>query len=126
MSTTTPTVSQTPSPATPPYRFLERDPYSTCKQLSIRGRRIKASTIYGDFIREDEPFTPEQIAEDRELPLEAVLEAIVYCQSNPPEIEEDLRRRKALDQALGRDDPALRRRPTRILTAQELARIYNE
>ena len=38
----------------------------------------------------EETMTPEEIAADYSLPLEAVLEAIAYCQSNPPEIAEDV------------------------------------
>jgi hypothetical protein len=33
--------------------------------------------------------TPEEIAADYQLPLEAVQEAIAYCRSNPSEIAED-------------------------------------
>jgi hypothetical protein len=39
--------------------------------------------------------TPEEVAADYELPLEAVREAVAYCESNPPEIAEDF----ALDEA---------------------------
>ena len=34
---------------------LERDPKSVYKQLSIKGRRIKARTLYGRFMSEEEP-----------------------------------------------------------------------
>src|SRR5882724_5759656 len=102
------------------YQYLERDPMSSYKQLSIRGRRIKARTIYGAFISEEEPMTPEEIAADRDLPLEAVLEAIAYCQSNPPEIEEDFRREEALAEATGMNDPNYKYKPTpKLLSAQE-------
>ena len=36
--------------------------------------------------------TPEQIAQDYNLPIEAVHEAIAYCASNPPELAEDYAR----------------------------------
>jgi uncharacterized protein (DUF433 family) len=39
-----------------------------------------------------EPRTPQQLAEDFGVPLEAVEEAIAYCQSAPPELREDHRR----------------------------------
>jgi uncharacterized protein (DUF433 family) len=108
------------------YLHLERDPMSSYKQLSIRGRRIKARTIYGAFIS-DEPMTPEEIAADRDLPIEAVLEAIAYCQSNPPEIEEDYRREEALAEAMGMNDPNYKYHPyPKMLSAQEIARIFDE
>ena len=45
--------------------------------------------------------TPEKIAANRNLPVEAVREAIAYCASNPPEIEEDHRSDREHMQALG-------------------------
>jgi ABC-type nitrate/sulfonate/bicarbonate transport system substrate-binding protein len=52
----------------------------------------------------EEPRTPEQIAADYQLSVEAVKEAIAYCQSQPAEIEEDLRREEALVEAAGMND----------------------
>jgi hypothetical protein len=49
----------------------------------------------------DDPMTPEKIAADRNLPVEAVREAIAYCESDPPEIEEDHRSSREHLQALG-------------------------
>ncbi|MCI0335043.1 MAG: hypothetical protein L0228_17685 [Planctomycetes bacterium] len=126
MSTTTNTGMPPPAIGPTNYRYLERDPLSNYKQLSIKGRRIKARTLYGDFIREVEPMTPAEIAADRDLPLDAVLEAIAYCQSNPPEIGADLRREQALADAMGKNDPNCKLSPTKLLTAQELARIFDE
>lgn len=109
------------------YKFLERDPKSSLNQLSIRGTRIRAWTVYGAYISEEEPMTPEEIAADRDIPLEAVLEAIAYCQSNPPEIEQDLRRQSALAEAMGMNDPNYRLHPTpKLLSAEELAEIFRE
>src|SRR5713226_8834395 len=102
---------------------LERDPKSSYKQLSIKGRRIKARTLYG-LTQGEEAMTPEEIAVDRDLPLEAVLEAIAYCESNPPEIREDFEREEASMEAMGMNDPSykLHGKP-KLLTAQELARV---
>ena len=108
-----------PVPAAPQqrqYKYLERDPKSSYKQLSIKGRRIRARTIYGAFMSEEAPMTPEEIALDRDLPLEAVLEAIAYCETNPPEIEEDFRREEALMKATGLD----RQSPSTPYTYQTL------
>ena len=127
MSTTTNSNAGSSNAAAPQYQFLERDPLSVYKQLSVKGRRIKARTLYGAFISEEQPMTPAEIAADRDLPVEAVLEAIAYCQSNPPEIEEDLRREEALAEATGMNDPNYKLHPSpKLLSAQELARIFNE
>ena len=85
------------------YKYLERDPKSCYQQLSIKGRRIKARTLYGNFMSEEEPMTIEEIAEDRDLPIEAVKEAIAYCESDPPEIREDFEREEARVKRMERD-----------------------
>jgi uncharacterized protein (DUF433 family) len=105
------------------WRYLERDPKSSYKQLSIKGRRIKARTLYG-LTQGEDAMTPEEVAADRDLPLEAVLEAIAYCKSNPPEIREDFEREERLADAMGLNDPEYKRTgKTRLLTPQELARV---
>jgi hypothetical protein len=45
--------------------------------------------------------TPELIAADYDLPLEAVQEAIAYCEWNPPELAEDYAREEAVMEATG-------------------------
>ena len=65
---------------------------SAYRQLFIKGRNIAARTLYGLYMSGEEPRSPEQIAADYGLPLEAVREAIAYCQSDPPEIREDWER----------------------------------
>ncbi len=70
------------------WKWLERDPKSSLKQLSVKGRRIRARTLYGLTVGEG-AMTPEEVAEDYNVPLEAVREAIEYCESDPPEIRED-------------------------------------
>jgi len=114
------------APATPPTRWnhLEPNSKSAYKQLFVKGTRIRARVLYGDAVNEEEPRTPEQIAEDYALPIEAVLEAIAYCQGNPPEIEEDFRREEALMEATGMNDPNYKYHgKSKILSAQEIARI---
>jgi hypothetical protein len=69
--------------------YLDRKPKSHYRQLFIKGRNIAARTIYRNAIDSEDPRTPEQIAADLELPLEAVHEAIAYCESNPPEFQQD-------------------------------------
>lgn len=112
----------TSSPNT--WKYLEPRPKSFYRQLFIKGTRIMARSLYGLHVNEEEPMTAAELAEDFSLPLEAVLEAIAYCESKPPEIEQDFRREEALMEATGMNDPNYKYHGTpRVLTAQEMARI---
>src|SRR5262245_34270981 len=88
------------------YRFLEPRPCSNYRQLFIKGRRIRAEIIYRQTVGED-PRTPEQVAEDYEIPLEAVQEAIDYCLYNEPMLREERDRELAEIRARGLDKPPL-------------------
>lgn len=106
------------------WKYLDRRPGSSYKQLAIKGRRIWAWTLYCETMNEKDPRTPEQLAEDFELPLEAVQEAIEYCQSNPPELDEDKRKQDIRREAIGMDDPEIRRTgKPRPLTSEDRARL---
>ena len=106
------------------WRYLERDPKSSYRQLSIKGRRVKARTLYGRFMSAEDPQTIEQIAADWDLPVEAVKEAIAYCQSDPPEIRQDFEREEKTLAAKGMLDPDYKYhgRP-KVLTPEERARL---
>lgn len=73
------------------WKWLYHYPKSNYQQLSVKGTRIHASTIHMRSIGE-EARPPEQLAEDFGVPLEAVLEAIEYVESDPLEIREDFER----------------------------------
>jgi uncharacterized protein (DUF433 family) len=107
------------------WQYLERDPKSSYRQLSIKGRRIKARTLYGQYMSAEDPRTIEQIAADRDLPIEAVKEAIAYCQSDPPEIRQDFLHEEMIMEAAGMNDPNYKYhgRPKPI-SPQERARIH--
>ena len=108
------------------YPYLEHRPQSAYRQLFIRGTRIRARVIYGLYMSSDDPWTPEFIAEQYSLPLEAVKEAIAYCQTNPLEIEEDCRREEALMEAAGMNDPEYRLTGKRkVLSPEQLAQILS-
>ena len=97
--------------------YLDRKPGSVYRQLFVKDRNIAARTLYGHFASEEEPRSPEQIAADYELPIEAVREAIAYCESNPPELHEDWLAEEALEEATGMKDPEYRKHgKTRRLT----------
>lgn len=80
------------------WKHLGPKPGSAYKQLFVNGR-IRARILYGMYMSEEEPRTPEEIAADYNLPIEAVREAIAYCESDPPEIREDWEREEADIQA---------------------------
>lgn len=107
----------TPSPTT--WKYLGPDPRPTSyKQLCVCGTRVKARTLYG-LCANSEPMTPEEAAQQYNFPVEAVLESIAYCESNPPELLRDY----ALDKAMMEARAAS---PNGRLTPQEAARIRRE
>jgi uncharacterized protein (DUF433 family) len=85
------------------WKYLEAHPGSSYKQLFLKGTRLRTEIIAGEMEdgEPDDPVTPEEIAADRNLPVEAVREAIAYCESAPPEIEDDHRREEEHLQAIG-------------------------
>src|SRR2546425_3939813 len=104
------------------WKYLDRKPGSYYKQLFVKGRNIAARTLYGKYVRDEEPMTPEEVAADYNLPLEIVLEAIAYCESNPPEIASDWAAEEALMEATGMNDPHYDGQP-KVLTTQERVRL---
>jgi uncharacterized protein (DUF433 family) len=113
-------------PATPEtpvqWKHLAPNPRSHYRQLFIKGTRIRAEVIYGCTVDGSDPASAEEVASGYGLPLEVVLEAIAYCESQPSEIEEDHRREEARMKATGMDLPGYSGRP-RILSAQEIAKL---
>jgi len=105
------------------YEFLARKPKSNYKQLFVKDRWIAARTIYGKHIREDSPMSPAEIADDYGLPLEAVLEAIAYCETNPSEILEDAAREEAWMKAAGIGDPDQKTKQPILLSPRTINRL---
>ncbi len=60
------------------YRYLEPRSDKSTKELFVRDTGIRASTLWHD--RYISCQHPTKIAKDRDLPLEAVLEALAYCE----------------------------------------------
>jgi uncharacterized protein (DUF433 family) len=92
------------------WKHLAPNPKSLYKQLFVKGTRIKARDLYGWLARTEADkaegaMTAEELAADFNLLLEAVLEAIAYCESNPPEIASDFAAEEALAKATGMDNP---------------------
>src|SRR5580698_7507694 len=111
------------NPATT-WPHLGPNPKSAYKQLFLKGRGIRARDLYGMFMSAEEPMTPPQIAADYGLPLEAVEEAIAYCQTDPPEIKEDFAREERIMEATGMNDPNYKYGGKyRVLSPQERVRL---
>ena len=106
------------------WKYLERRPGSSYQQLCIKGKRIWAWTLYCETMNAKEPRTPEQLAADFEIPLEAVQEAIAYCQSDPPELRADHRKDDVRAEALGMNDPGYKYHgKPRSLSTEERVRL---
>jgi uncharacterized protein (DUF433 family) len=103
------------------YQHLQPRPDSAYRQLFVKGTRIRAELIYAAHINPEQPMTPEELAADFGLPLEAIREAIEYCRSDPPEIAADESHEQALMLARGQLDPNYKydARP-RILAAHDV------
>src|SRR5690348_6185717 len=70
------------------YQYLEARPGSNYRQLFLKGRRIRAVSVYA-AIHGPDPYTPEEYAENYQVPLEAVHEALDYVEHNRPIIQAD-------------------------------------
>ena len=62
------------------WQYLEKRTHPWRQQLYIKGKMIKASVIYSDMIVNEE--TPEEAAENWDLPLAVIEEVITYCQTH--------------------------------------------
>jgi hypothetical protein len=80
--------------------------------------------LYGLFMSSQGPRTPEQIAADYDLPLEALREAIAYCQTDPPELRGDFEREERVVEVTGMNDPDYKYGGKyRVLSPQGRARL---
>jgi uncharacterized protein (DUF433 family) len=69
------------------WQYLESRPDSWRKQLYIKGRKLRAHTVWSDMIVNE--MTTEEIADSKELPLAAVIEAIEYCSTHQSLLEKE-------------------------------------
>jgi uncharacterized protein (DUF433 family) len=87
-------MSTSATPQQTRYEHLESRPGSFYRELFVRGLNLRASRLVAWL--EAEGFTPEQAANDRGLPVEAVCEAIDYVQRNGQLIAEELERERTV------------------------------
>ncbi len=83
------------------YKHLKSKPGSSYRQLFVNGR-IRAEILYRETIGL-EPLTPEEVAGEYGLPVEAVLEAIDYCRHNQELLDQERARESARIKSAGRD-----------------------
>ncbi len=86
--------------ATVPYKYLHRKTNSNYRQLFFG--RIRAEVLYRETVGR-EPLTPDQVAYEYNVPVEAVLEAIDYCTKNEELLNEERAREEARIRASGHD-----------------------
>lgn len=64
----------------PRWTYLVERPESWKKQLFVKGRRLTAFNVWSDMI--SNKMTPEEAADNWDLPIEAINEIIEYCGEN--------------------------------------------
>lgn len=84
------------------YKYLlAKEGGSNYRQFFVNGR-IRAEVLYRETIG-PEPLTPADVAREYRLPIEAVLEAIDYCQKNEALLNAERNREEAWIRANDRD-----------------------
>jgi uncharacterized protein (DUF433 family) len=83
-----------------PYKYLQPKTNSNYRQLFVG--RIRAEILYRETVGR-EPLTPEEVADQYNVPVEAVYEAIDYCIKHQQLLDEERAREEASIRADGRD-----------------------
>lgn len=86
------------------YQHLETRPRSNYRQLWVKGRHIRAEVLYRLTVG-PEPRTPQEVAQDYDLPIETVQEAIDYAVRNRKLLDAERAQEKARMKQLGLDKP---------------------
>jgi uncharacterized protein (DUF433 family) len=80
---------EVPVSANTTYQWLEPKPYKRfTRQLGIRGRNMTVWNLVADVVVSGR--TPQEVADDYRLPLEAVNEALEYYEANKEWIDEEI------------------------------------
>ena|SRR5207249_2401674 len=86
------------------YQYLAPRYGSSYRQYFVKGRRIRAEVLFAETV-EPEARAPEEVAADFDVPVEAVYEAIRYCQENEDVLDQDREMESASIREHGRDKP---------------------
>lgn len=62
------------------WQYLEPRPSSWRKQLYLKGRKLRANTVWSDMLVNGD--TVEETADNWDLPVEAIKEVIGYCETH--------------------------------------------
>ena len=62
------------------WRYLAPRSHSWKRQLFLKGRRLTAANVWYDMLANQ--MTPEEAADNWDLPLEAIEEIVRYCEEN--------------------------------------------
>ena len=118
------------------YQYLEQRQGSLYRQPFIKGTRIRVEIPYVRTVDgEDEVEghipgdSPEEVATDLNIPLEAVFEAIDYCQKHWDVVVADHAREDRLMEASGMNHPDYKYNPKKyykLLTPEEWVQIIND
>jgi hypothetical protein len=83
------------------YKYLKSKPGSNYRQLFVNGR-IRAEILYRETVGR-EPLTPQEVAKEYSLPVEAIMEAIDYCARNQDLLDSERAREEERIRAARRD-----------------------
>lgn len=86
------------------YQYLEARPRSNYRQLWVKGRHMRAEVLYRLTVG-PHPQSPKEIAQDFDLSVVAVEEAVDYCQQNRGLLDAERAREEATMKRLGLDQP---------------------
>ena len=86
------------------YQHLEHRPGSNYQQWWVKGRHTRAEILYRLTIG-PEPQTPQEVAQDYDLPVEVVQEAIEYAVQHQDLLDAERAREETRMQQLGLDKP---------------------
>jgi uncharacterized protein (DUF433 family) len=62
------------------WQYLEPRPSSWRKQLYLKGRKLRANTVWSDMLVNGD--SVEETADNWDLPVEAIKEVIRYCETH--------------------------------------------
>src|SRR5271165_6715177 len=82
------------------YIHLAQREASRYQQYFVKGRNFRAETLYRATVG-PEPMTPDEVARDYDLPVEAVHEAIQYCVRNAGLLQKEREEDWAESRSLG-------------------------
>ena len=86
------------------YQHLEPRPGSNYRQFFLKGRRIRAAVV-DEAVHGPDPRTPEEFAQNYQVPLPAVVEALDYVAQNRPLSQLERDEETAMLRARGLDRP---------------------